>query len=288
VNRDHGGKVRTAEEAVSLIPDGCTLGLGGFSITRNVIGMAHEIVRARRRDLTLVQVVGGMDTDLLVGAGCARRLLYSGGSLDRFGFLNAVNAAVGEGALETVEYSSLSLALRLHAGAMGLPYVPCRPMLGSDLLERLLESGDAATGVDPFGGGAVVLLPALRPDVAVVHVDQADPDGNGAIAGPHWAIRETALASRAVVLQAEEVVSAGSIDPNRVAIPGAVVTAVVPLAEGAHPTAVVGRYDFDREHLERYVGFSGRGRQGMAEYLDRYVYGVADHRDYLRLVGVGA
>lgn len=278
------GKVLLATEAVPLVRDGSTLALGGFSITRNVIGLVHEIVRAGRRNLTLVQVIGGMDTDLLVGAGCVRRLVYSGGSLDRFGFLNAVNLAAEEGSLETVEYSSLALTLRLHAGAMGLPYVACRAMLGSDLLDRLVMTGDVALGEDPFGAGPVVLLPPLQPDVAIVHVDQADPDGNATIAGPEWSIRETAFASHVLLLLAEEVVPPRSIAPDRVVIPAAVVTGVVSMAHGAHPTAVAQRYDCDRAHLQEYVGFSRRGRDGMAEYLDRYVLGVSGHLEYLRLV----
>lgn len=277
------GKVMTAAGAVSLLPDGCTLALGGFAITRNVIALVHEVVRARRRDLTVVQVTGGMDTDLLAGAGCVRRLLYSGGSLDRFGVLHAVNRAVAEGALEAVEYSNLSLGLRLQAGAMGQPFVACRALLGSDLLDRLVADGQAKLGEDPFGSGPCVLLPALRPDVAILHVDEADPDGNSTLGGPDWTVREVAFASRTVVLLAETLVEERSTPPDRVAIPGEVVTAVVPLARGAHPTAVWGRYDFDRGHLEEYVGLVSRGPKGVERYLERYVYGVRGHDEYLRL-----
>ncbi len=276
-------KVASPREALSLIEDGSTLALGGFAITRCVMAMIHEVVRAGRRGLTLVQVVGGLDTDVLVGGGCASRLFYSGGSLDRFGFLHAVNHAAQSGALKTVEYSSLSLALRLHAGAMGLAHVASRSMLGSDLLVKLVETGDAIQAEDPFTGSAVVLLAPIRPDVAIIHADQADERGNAVIAGPHWTIKETAFASRRVILLCEELVPLGTIPPDRASIPASAVAAVVPVGRAAHPTAVGGRYDFDRAHLEKYVSYSQRSPQGMSEYLDRFVYGVADHAQYLSL-----
>jgi glutaconate CoA-transferase, subunit A len=277
-------KVASLREAVAIVADGSTLALGGFAITGCVIAAVHEIVRAGRRDLTVVQVVGGMDTDVLVGAGCVAALHYSGGSLDRFGVLNGVHAAIGSGRLRAVEYSSLSLALRLHAGAVGLAHVASRSMLGSDLLGGLLDSGDARLADDPFTGSPVVLLPPIRPDVAVIHVTRADERGNATIQGPRWTSRETAFASRAVVLTCEELVPHRAISPDLVTIPGAIVTAVVPVPRGAHPTALHGCYDFDRAHLEEYVGHARRGAAGMAEYLDRYVRGVPDHAAYLRLV----
>ena len=263
------------------------MAFGGFAITRCVVAAAHELVRARRRNLLVSQVIGGIDTDLLVGGGCVRRLVYSGGSLDRFGSLHAVNRAILSGEIEAEEYSSLALTLRLHAGALGLPYVPMRSMLASDLLRDLTQRGDAVrVERDPFTGSPVVVLSPLRPDVAFIHADIADTAGNATLGGPHWSVRETALAAARTVVLAEEVVGVGEISPNSVTIPSACVAAVVHVPFGAHPTAVADRYDYDRGHLELYVAAARAGGDGYAQYLDDYVLGVASHEDYLARAGV--
>lgn len=247
----------------------------------------HELVRAGKRDLQVSQATGGLDTDLLAGGGCVRRIVSSGGSLDRFGTLNAVNRGVLAGEIQQDEYSNLAIALRLHAAALGLPFVPTRSLLGSELLDNLLQDADAIRlERDPFTGAPVVALAPLRPDVAFVHVDVADDTGNAQLAGPTWSIREMACAARQTVVLAEEVVPAGSLDPNAVAIPGAVVSAVVHAPFGAYPTAVFGRYDYDRAHLERYEQAAREGGDAYARYLDEYVFGVDSHERYLERAGV--
>jgi glutaconate CoA-transferase, subunit A len=276
-------KVVSLTEAVATVDDGADVALTGFAITRNCIAVAHELIRCRRSNLTVVQVIGGMETDLLVGAGCVRKLIYSGGSLDRFGNLHAVNRAVGSGAITVDEYSSLVLTLRLHAGALGLPFLATRAMLGSDLMDGL-SAADVRVAEDPFAGGPVLLVSALRPDVAFVHVDVADESGNATWAGPRWAVRETAFAARRVVLVCEELAPTGTIPPESVLIPAVLVDAVVVVQEGAHPTAVANRYDYDRVHLEKYLEFAKDGADRHSEYLDRFVRGPADHKGYLALV----
>lgn len=271
-------------EAAAAISDGDHVSLTGFAITRNGIALAHELVRARRRHLTVSQVIGGMETDLLVAGGCADRLVYSGDSLDRFGSLNAVNAAALAGRLALIEYSSLALLLRFHAGALGLPFAVTTSLLGSDLLPPLLDSGDVRTGTDPFTGQPVLLLAPLRPDVAVVHADTADADGNCLVSGPTWSIKDTAFAARRVLVLTEELAPAGSLPPSAVTVPAAIVDTVSVVPHGAHPTAVYGRYDFDREHLQAYMACTRRGEAGVADYLDRFVYGTADHAGYLELI----
>lgn len=280
-----GSKVTTLRDAVETVPDGAHVALGGFAITRNSVGAVHELIRAGRRGLTLTQVIGGMDTDLLVGAGCVDRLAYSGGSLDRFGFLSGLNDAIATGRTLADEHSSLSLALRLHAGAMGLPFMAAKSMLGSALLAPLVESGQAIESEDPFTGAKVVLLAPIRPDVAFVHADRADPAGNAAIAGPTWSMRETAFAARRTIVTCEELVEAGSIGPDEVLIPGAIVAGVVELPRGAHPTSVYGRYDYDRAHLEEYATRARAGAAGLRGYIDEFVRGTGDHAEYLARVG---
>jgi acyl CoA:acetate/3-ketoacid CoA transferase alpha subunit len=278
-------KVASVDEVVATVPDGAHLALTGFAITRNNTLIAHALVRARQRDLILTQVIGGIETDLLAAGGCLARLRYSGGSMDRFGPLHGVNRAIATGEIEIAEYSSLALTLRLHAGALGLPFVAARSMLGSDLLAPLIATGEVRLGEDPTTGAPVVLLSPLNPDVAFVHADVADRRGNAVVSGPTWALRDTAFASRRVVVVCEELVTDGSIDPNRVTLPGAVVTAVVPALRSAHPTAVFGRYDYDREHLNAYAIAAREGRDAHDSYLDTFVRGVQGHAAYLELAG---
>ena len=279
-------KVVSLTDAVSSVRDDSHLALTGFAITRNGIAAAHELVRSGRRGLHLSQVIGGMETDLLAGATCLSSLTYSGGSLDRFGPLHAVNRAIVDGSLAVAEYSSLALTMRFHAAGLGLPYLPARTMLGSDLLEPLLASGDVRLGEDPFDGGPIVQLSPLRPDVAFVHVDVADPAGNATVSGPTWALRETALAARTVIVTCEELVPEGSLDPNTVAVPAAIVDAVSLVPKGAHPTAVHQRYDYDRAHLQDYAAASRESSDAHAAYLDKFVHGMADHAAYVDLIGI--
>lgn len=279
-------KVTSLAEAVALVEDGSTVALGGFAITRCVVAAAHELVRAGKRDLAVVQTTGGLDTDLLAGGGCMSRFVSSGGSLDRFGALYAVNRRVLAGEIQADEYSNLAIALRMHAGALGLPFVPTRSMLGSELLDALLEQEDAVRlEHDPFTGAPVIALAPINPDVAIVHVDRADDAGNAVIGGPTWGLREAACAARKTVVLAEEVVPAGSLDPDSVRIPGPFVSAVVHVRRAAYPTAAVGLYDYDRGHLEMYVAAAQEGGDAYARYLDEYVYGVSSHEEFLERAG---
>jgi glutaconate CoA-transferase, subunit A len=260
------GKVVSLTEALASVGDGTHLALTGFAISRNTIAAACELIHSGRRNLTLTQVTGGMDTDLLVGAGCVARLIYSGGSVDRFGPLHSVNRAIAAG-LATEEYSTLSLTMRLHAGSLGLPFIPIRSLIGSQLLDPLVASGGARMIGDPFTGAPVLAVSALRPDAAVVHADVCDERGNAVITGPLWSIRETALAAARVIVTAERVVPSGSIDPNHVTIPGTVVSAVAQAPGGARPTAVYGSYDYDAALLRDYVTASRAGGAELSEFV---------------------
>lgn len=260
--------------ALSGVTDGTHLALTGFSVTRSAVGAAAELIRAGRMGLTLTQVVGSLETDMLVGSGCVDRLIYSGGSLDRFGPLHSVNRAISAG-MAADEYSTLSLTLRLLAGSLGLPFLPTRSLIGSQLLERLVSAGGAAMTTDPFSGSPVLALPALRPDVAIVHADVCDEQGNASVSGPLWSIRETALASAKVIVTAERVVPVGAIEPGRVTIPGTTVTAVAEVPGGARPTAVYGAYDYDAALLAEHVAASRAGGEAFGAFVtSRYLSGA--------------
>lgn len=264
-------KVSSLAEAVSDVKDGTHLALTGFSITRSAAAAAAEIVRAGRRGLTLTQVTGSLDTDLLVGSGCVDRLIYSGGSLDRFGSLYSVNRAISAG-MPTEEYSTLSLTLRMLAGSLGLPFLPTRALIGSQLLDHLVPADGAKMISDPFTGTPVLAVSAIRPDVAIVHANVCDEDGNASVAGPLWSIKETALASATVIVTAERVVPRHGIDPSMVIIPGTVVSAVVEVPGGGHPTAVYGAYDYDADELTAYAAASKAGGDAFSRFVaDRFL-----------------
>lgn len=281
-------KLSTLDAAVSTIPHGAHLALSGFAITRCNMAFAAEVIRQGIKGLTVSQCVGAMDADLLAGAGALERIIYGGGSLDRFGRLACVNRGIEDGTLCAEEYSSLSMAFRYMAGSLGLPFVPIRSLRGSDILERLHETAplDIAYVDDPFTGENWLVLKPLLPDVAVVQVQAADEEGNGWILGPRWDNEEQVKSATRAIVITERLVPGETIrrEPERTIIPGFRVSHVVHLPFAAHPTSVYQAYDYDAEHIRLYVEAS-KAADGFREYLDRYVYGVPDHWAYLDLVG---
>jgi glutaconate CoA-transferase subunit A len=281
-------KLSTLAEAVASISDGAHVALSGFAITRCNMAFAAEVIRQGIKGLTVSQCVGAMDADLLAGAGSIERIVYGGGSLDRFGRLNCVNRRIEGGTLIAEEYSSLSMAFRYLAGSLGLPFIPIRSLRGSDILRRLQEvaPSNVNTVDDPFTGDNWLVLKPLLPDVAVVQVQVADEDGNAWILGPRWDNEEQVKASKRAIVITERLISTEAIrrEPERTTIPGFRVSHVVHLPFAAHPTSVYHAYDYDADHIRRYVDAS-KTAEGFQEYLDKYVYGVQDHWAYLDLVG---
>jgi len=279
-------KVRTLADAAALVKDGDHVALSGFAVSRNAMAFSHELIRQGRRNLTISQAIVGLDADVLVGAGCVGHLIYGGGSLDRFGLVEQINRAYEQKRISTESYSSLAVCFRYLAGALGVPFMPIKSLLGSDILERLRESGNVREMADPFTGEKVLALKALQPDFMVLQAQMADEEGNARVLGPLWDSKEAARAARRTIVLAEELVPTEVIrqQPELTTVPGFRVAAVVPLTYGAHPTALYRCYDYDPDHLRAYVSAS-RSPSTYTEYLDRYVFGVADHFEYLERVG---
>lgn len=279
-------KVMTLTEAAALVKDGSHIGLSGFAIARNAIAFSHELIRHGRRDLTVSQAIVGMDADMLVGAGCVSRLIYGGGSLDRFGLAEHINRAYEQGRIVAESYSSLAVCFRYLAGALGLPFMPTKSLLGSEILERLRESDNVRELDDPFTGEKLVLLRALQPDFTIIQAQMADDEGNARVLGPSWDSKEAARAAREVIVVAEELVPTEVIrqQPELTLVPGFRVSAVVPLTYGAHPTSLYRRYDYDADHLKLYVAASTNAPD-WDNYLRRYVLEPTDHNDYLERIG---
>jgi len=271
--RDFVDKTTTAREAVSrLVADGDYVSFDFSSYTRGPLVLIREIIRQRRRDLWYCAKFTLMESTLLVAAGALARI-----DVGFMGLGDTLNRAVERGAVSVSEWTNGTLTLRHLAGAMGVPFLPTRALLGTDTLRY---SG-AKVISDPFTGKPIALVPALNPDVGLVHVHQADVYGNARCFGPGVQPLETAMASRKVIVSADEIISHDDIrrDPGRTTIPSYLVDAVVYAPYGAYPGGLPGVYEMDNDHFAEYFGLERQGR--LAEYLDRYVYSVASDEEML-------
>jgi glutaconate CoA-transferase, subunit A len=280
-------KFVSLREALSRhVPDGSSVLMGAGLEALVPFAAGYELVRQKRRDLTLVAPISDMLFDVLIGAGCARAIVaawvgnVSAGS--GYNFRKAVEDAVPH-SIEVTDHSNLTLALALQAAATGVPYLPTRSTLGTDLLARNPHLKEVLC---PFTGQKLVAVEAFPPDVAIVAVQRADEEGNAHVLGNLGVIREAARASRRVVLLAEEIVPRAVIrsDPNRTLIPGFLVSAVVHLPRGCHPAPCEGYYGRDHEFFHAYHERS-RTREGFLEWLEEWVLSVEDHRAYVRRLG---
>ncbi len=272
-----------------LVRDGESVVLGAALESDIPSAAAHELIRQNKHGLTVSQGVAGLDTDLLVGARAVRRLTIGGGSLDRFGPVHNINRAREQSTLTSEDWTSLSICFRYLAGALGLSFIPIKSLIASEILERLghgAGAGEVARIVCPFTGEPYVAMKALVPDIAFVHVQMADAEGNCRIDGPRWENEEQAKAAKRLVVIAEEIVPVETIqqEPERTIIPAHRVEAVVHQPFGAHPTAVYGRYDYDAAHLKLYVEHSKRPER-IGDYIDAYIRGTKDHSAYLEKIG---
>lgn len=262
--------------------------MSGFAISRCAMAFAHEVIRQGITGLTVSQCVAAMDADILVGGGAVERIVYGGGSRGRFGQHHCLNRGIEQGTLVAEEYSSLSMAFRYLAGALGLPFIPIHSLRGSDILERLQEVAPSEIGHvdDPFTGDDWLVLKPVVPDVAVIQVQVADKDGNAWILGPRWTNEEQVKASNRGIIITERLVHTEAIrrEPERTVLPGFRVSHVVHLPFAAHPSSVYHAYDFDADHIRHYAQAS-KTPEGTRKYLDEYVYGTQDHKEYLELVG---
>jgi glutaconate CoA-transferase subunit A len=282
-------KLVSMAEAVSSIPDGSHIALGGFAITRCVVAFVHEMIRQGKRNLTVSQCIIGIETDLLVGTGCVSHLIYGGGSLDHFGLCEANNRAIGRKAITIEEYSSLAICFKYLAGALGLPFLPIKSVMGSDMHKNLVQDPGKKLVADatcPFTGEKLLYLRALNPDVAIIHVNKSDEEGNAVILGPKWDNPEAAKASKRVILIAEEIVPSHEMVKvaDSVFVPAFRVDKVVHAPWGAYPSAVYHVYDYDAKHIEYYAE-QNKDETKFKKYVDDYILGVKDHWEYLEKWG---
>ena len=278
-------KRTTLRQAIAeTVTDGALVACGGFGHIRVSMAAVYEIVRQRKRELTFCGKTAVHDSDILIAAGCVSRIevAYAFGHELR-GLSPASRRAVERGRCQVVaEISNAGYQWRFLAAAMGLPFIPTRMMLGTDTLAH----SSARVVEDPFSGKPVALLPACYPDVVLMHVHRCDQYGNAQIDGIVIEDFELARAARRLIVTTEEIVDEEVIrsQPWRTLIPYYLVDAVVEVRYGAHPTLMPGRYYFDEEHIRKWLKLSTTD-EGVAEYFDKYVYGVEDHATYLGLIG---
>ncbi len=277
-------KLTTLAEAVArLVPDQATVVLGTALEAFIPFAAGHEIIRQRKRGLTLVGPISDVLFDQLIGAGCVRavRAAWVGNVITGSGY-NFRRAV--EGGLVTVEdHSNLTLALALLAGGMGVPYLPTRTALGSDLFRTNASLRETAC---PFTGDRLAAVAAITPDVAIVHVQRSDRAGHAQLWGNLGVTREAMLASREVIVTAEQIVEPDVItsDPNRTLVPGFRVSAVCHVPWGAHPAGVPGFYNRDHEAYLAYRDHSARA-EDFAAWLDAWVYEPPDRAAYCERLG---
>jgi glutaconate CoA-transferase subunit A len=277
------------EAIAAFVPDGASVCMGTALEALIPFAAGHELIRQRRRDLTLVGPISDILFDQLVGAGCVARIQAAWVGNVSAGLGHNYRRAVEHGiprAIEVDDHSNFTLALALQAGALGAPYIPTRSLLGTDLLRSNPTFKEAR---DPWSGTPVVLVPALVPDVAILHVQRADAEGHAHAWGTLGVTREAAFAARRVILVTEEVWPRERIlsDPGLVLTPKLKVAAVVHEPFGAYPSPVQGRYRRDHAFFHRFHEES-RSVEGMAGWLDRWVLGVADWSGFLERVGTDA
>jgi glutaconate CoA-transferase subunit A len=279
-------KLMSMEQAISrFVHDGDTIVIEGFTHLI-CFAAAHEIIRQRRRELTLCRLTPDLIYDQLIGAGCARKLVFSWAGNPGAGPLYALRRAVENGipnTLELEEYSYYGMVARLTAGAAKLPFYPLRTYMGSDLPRVNPQIKKVAC---PFTGEELAAVPALNPDTAIIHAQRADESGNAHIWGLIGVQKEAAFASRNTIVVAEDIVDENVIrsDPNRTLIPGLVVDAVVHEPFGCHPSYTQGYYDRDNDFYIRWRDIS-RDPAQFNSYLDKWIYGVRDRAEYVQRLG---
>jgi glutaconate CoA-transferase subunit A len=276
-------KVISLSEAIrQYMHDGDTVYAAGFT---HLIPFAagHEIIRQGLKDLVLARATPDLIYDQMVAARCARKVIFSYMGNPGVGSLRVVRSELEAGHLEWEEYSHFGMISRLQAGAAGLPFMPMNPTAAGDL-ER--ANPRHRTVIDPYSGWEVVIVPALNPDVAIVHVQRADQDGNAQIWGIIGEQKEAAFAARNVILTAEEIVDEAVIrsDPNRTLIPGFIVDAVCQVPYASHPSYTQGYYDRDNTFYLEWDEIS-QSRPRVQAYLDEWVYGVKDRAEYREKLG---
>ncbi|RKP57735.1 CoA transferase subunit A [Pararobbsia silviterrae] len=280
-------KLGTLEDAAALIPDGTRLALGGFAIYQHPMALVRELIRQRRRDLTVVGSVSGNEIDMLAGAGCLKTVETSYVGLEKYGLAPNFRRAVEHGALEMIDYPEVLSFDRFRATQEAMTFWPCDYLGGTDVLNHNPRIKRFAC---PITGRTLYAVPPADPDVVVIHAIAADEQGNVLFPRRHLLPQgldtTMALGCDTVIVTVESIVSKGYIkrhaDLNL--LPSYKTTMVVEAPFGAHPSSVLGRYNTDDRHFTEYAA-AAKTPEDFAAYLQKYVFAPSDHAHYLDLIG---
>jgi glutaconate CoA-transferase subunit A len=280
-------KVMSLDEAAALVSDGASVGIGGSTLSRTPMAMIWALIRAGRKDLFCARSITSCEGELLFASGTSRHILtswFSQGIV--WGVSRIMRAYTESGRGRFEEWSHMAVGLRFRAGAMGVPFLPMRSMMGSDVIGQL---PDARLIDCPFTGEKLVLVPALNPAVALIHVQRCDAYGNAQIDGLPFMDIDLAMAANRVILTTERIVSNDQIRraPDQTKIPFMAVDAVVEAPFGSAPHECYGLYEPLFGHLDAYAAQLRRDpEEGVRAYLDRYFYGPKSWSEYLDLLGL--
>lgn len=283
--QNHAEKLRTLSQAAERVQGGEHIAIGGCLFSRTPLALIREILRHGGRGFTLSRNLMCYEAEWFMAAGAVETVITSWFGIGLpWGLSRVLRETVEGGRVRFEEWSHLGLGLRYRAGAMGVPFLPTLTMLGSDLM----TVAEVKTMSCPFTGETLCLVPALFPDVALLHVHRADRYGNCQIDGYPHMDADIARAATTVLVTAEEIIPEEEIrrHPDRTVIPGFVVDAVVEVPFGAFPHECYGLYEADTAHFDAYVNeITAKGMRGVSEYLDRYVYKPGNQEEYLALFG---
>jgi glutaconate CoA-transferase subunit A len=269
-----------------FVPHGSSVVMGAALESLIPFAAGHEIIRRQVRDLTLIGPISDILFDQLIGAGCVRKVIAAWVGNVSAGLGHNYRRACEQGIphrLEVIDHSNFTISLALLAGGLGAPYIPTYTLLGTDIPGT---NPAFRQSISPFGGEKTLLVPLLQPDVAILHVQRSDENGNAHAWGSLGISEEAALASQRIIIVTEEVVPHEIIvsDPNRVLAPSFKVCAVVCEPGGAHPSPVQGYYNRDHEYYHEYHRAT-RTVEGNAEWLGQWVADVKDRAGYLQKLG---
>ena len=279
-------KLRSLHDAIATdVQDGIAIAMGCGLESLIPFAASYEIIRQNKKNLTLIGPISDMQFDQLIGAGCVKKIVASWVGNVAAGLGHNYRRAAEAGIPNSIvieEHSNFTIGLGLQAAASGLPFLPTRTVKGSDF-----RTGEQFSLVRcPFTNEELLAVRAIRPDVAILHVQRADQEGNAHAWGNFGVMREAAMAARKVILTCEEIVDHDVIlsDPNRNVIPGFVVSSVVHEPFGSHPSPIQG---YARRDDDFYFAYhkATRSREGFKEWLEKWILGVKDHRAFLALLG---
>ncbi|MFW9965861.1 MAG: CoA transferase subunit A [Candidatus Thorarchaeota archaeon] len=278
----------TLAEAARMVPNGSEIFWGGFGFQRAPIAFAHELTRQKKRHLNIQTCGSEVDLEIMCGAGVADKFEIAFTAIEALGLSNNARRRVAEGKLQVEDFSNLAMAMRFLGGSLNVPFMPIRSLMGTDMARLARFKGDKKLKIIdcPFTGEKICLVPSVKPDFSIVHVQRVDMTGNAQIDGIVGEDIEGSRCGKKLIVLAEELIDEEEIrtNPDQTKIPAMYVDHVVILPYTAHPMMCHNYYDYDLEHLQMFHKLT-RTEEGWQEYLDTYILGVESHSEYLEKIG---